>query len=146
MVVIRYEGPRGAPGMPELLDPTSRITALCRAKGITIALMTDARFSGGSVGLVIGHVAPEAFLGGPIALIEDGDTIVVDINTDRLDCTELDDERVRADRLRRWKAAADANGGVHPDATPVASRVLGRMRATALPALRGGGMSSPTGT
>src|SRR6202030_806077 len=53
IVVIRYEGPRGAPGMPELLDPTSRITALCRARGITIALMTDARFSGGSVGLVI---------------------------------------------------------------------------------------------
>ncbi len=76
MVVIRYEGPRGAPGMPELLDPTSRITALCRERGITIALMTDARFSGGSVGLVIGHVAPEAFLGGPIALVEDGDTIV----------------------------------------------------------------------
>ena len=69
MVVIRYEGPRGAPGMPELLDPTSRITALCRRRGITIALMTDARFSGGSVGLVIGHVSPEAALGGPIALI-----------------------------------------------------------------------------
>ena len=65
MVVIRYAGPRGAPGMPELLDPTSRITALCRQRNITIALMTDARFSGGSVGLVIGHVAPEAFLGGP---------------------------------------------------------------------------------
>ena len=74
MVVIRYAGPRGAPGMPELLDPTSRITALCRQRDITIALMTDARFSGGSVGLVIGHVAPEAFLGGPIALVEDGDT------------------------------------------------------------------------
>jgi len=75
MVVIRYEGPRGAPGMPEMLDPTSKITSLCRKRGITIALMTDARFSGGSVGLVIGHVAPEALLGGPIALIEDGDTI-----------------------------------------------------------------------
>src|SRR5437764_2754475 len=90
MVVIRYEGPRGAPGMPELLDPTSRITALCRQREITIALMTDARFSGGSVGLVIGHVAPEACLGGPIALIEDGDTIVIDTNTDRMDCVELD--------------------------------------------------------
>ena len=82
MVVIRYEGPRGTPGMPELLDPTSRITALCRQRHITIALMTDARFSGGSVGLVIGHVAPEAFLGGPIALVQDGDTVVVDL-TDR---------------------------------------------------------------
>ena len=68
--------------MPELLDPTSRITALCRQRHITIALMTDARFSGGSVGLVIGHVAPEAFLGGPIALVQDGDTVVVDL-TDR---------------------------------------------------------------
>ena len=101
MVVIRYEGPRGAPGMPELLDPTSRITALCRQKNITIALMTDARFSGGSVGLVIGHVAPEAYLGGPIALIEDGDTIVVDLNDDRLDCRELDDVAVVAPGARR---------------------------------------------
>ena len=84
MVVIRYEGPRGAPGMPEMLDPTSRITALCRQRNITIALMTDARFSGGSVGLVIGHVGPEAYLGGPIGLIEDGDTIVVDLNADDL--------------------------------------------------------------
>ena len=91
MVVIRYEGPRGAPGMPELLDPTSRITALCRQRHITIALMTDARFSGGSVGLVIGHVAPEALLGGPIALVEDGDTIVVDLNADRLDCVQFED-------------------------------------------------------
>ena len=72
--------------MPEMLDPTSKITSLCRKRGITIALMTDARFSGGSVGLVIGHVAPEALLGGPIALVEDGDTITVDINHDRLDC------------------------------------------------------------
>ena len=96
MVVIRYEGPRGAPGMPELLDPTSRITALCRHRHITIALMTDARFSGGSVGLVIGHVAPEAFLGGPIALVEDGDTVVVDLTTDRLDCVQFEDADVVA--------------------------------------------------
>src|SRR6202012_2651650 len=72
MVVIRYEGPRGAPGMPELLAPTSRITALCRQRGITIALMTDARFSGGSVGLVIGHVSPEGGLGGPGAGLQGG--------------------------------------------------------------------------
>ena len=65
-----------------MLDPTSKITALCRQQNITIALMTDARFSGGSVGLVVGHVAPEAFLGGPIALVEDGDTIVVDVTTE----------------------------------------------------------------
>jgi dihydroxy-acid dehydratase len=141
MVVIRYEGPRGAPGMPELLDPTSRITALSRQRGITIALMTDARFSGGSVGLVIGHVAPEAFLGGPIALVEDGDSIVVDIRTDRIDCRQLDDSDTLARRSAAWQAAVESNGGTHPDAVPVTHRVLERMRATALPALRGGGMA-----
>jgi dihydroxy-acid dehydratase len=141
MVVIRYEGPRGAPGMPELLDPTSRITALCRQRNITIALMTDARFSGGSVGLVIGHVAPEAFLGGPIALIEDGDTIIVDTNEDRMDCVELDNRDESARRAQAWREAADANGGVHPHAAPVRSRVLARMRASARPALRGAGMT-----
>ena len=146
MVVIRYEGPRGAPGMPELLDPTSRITALCRQRHITIALMTDARFSGGSVGLVIGHVAPEALLGGPIALVEDGDTIVVDLNTDHLDCTELDDTDVLERRARAWRAAVEVNGGVHPDAAPVTDRLLARMRATALPALQGGGMATPSPT
>jgi dihydroxy-acid dehydratase len=142
MVVIRYEGPRGAPGMPELLDPTSRITALCRQRQITIALMTDARFSGGSVGLVIGHVAPEALLGGPIALVEDGDRIVVDLNTDHLDCTELTDPEVFEARGAAWRAAAAGNGGLHPDVTPVTDRVLARMRATALPALLGGGMAT----
>ncbi|MCU1380783.1 MAG: dihydroxy-acid dehydratase, partial [Acidimicrobiales bacterium] len=144
MIVIRYEGPRGAPGMPELLDPTSRITTLCRAKGITIALMTDARFSGGSVGLVIGHVAPEAYLGGPIALIDDGDTIVIDVNRDRMDCLELDDAAEHDRRAAAWRTATEANGGVHPDVTAVTSRMLLRMRSTARPALAGGGMS-PTG-
>ena len=140
MVVIRYEGPRGAPGMPELLDPTSRITALCRRKGITIALMTDARFSGGSVGLVIGHVAPEAYLGGPIALIEDGDTIVVDLNANSIDALELRDPAVYAARATGWRTAADACGGTHPDVMPVSSRLLMRMRATARAGLAGGGM------
>ncbi len=141
MVVIRYEGPRGAPGMPELLDPTSRITALCRRKHITIALMTDARFSGGSVGLVIGHVAPEAYLGGPIALVENGDTIVVDLNKDRLDCRELADEAVRARRAAAWRAAAQQHGGVHPAVKPVTNRLLRRMRFGARPALEGAGMA-----
>src|SRR6202011_5710875 len=102
MVVIRYEGPRGAPGMPEMLDPTSRITALCRQRGITIALMTDARFSGGSVGLVIGHVSPEAGLGGPVARIQDGDTIVVGIHHDTLHCAELENTATLAARRARW--------------------------------------------
>lgn len=142
MVVIRYEGPRGAPGMPELLDPTSKITSLCRRQGITIALMTDARFSGGSVGLVIGHVAPEAFLGGPIALVEDGDTIAVDLEQTRIDCLQLDDSETYEQRSAAWSAAVESNGGVHPDAVTVTHRVLRRMRATALPALLGGGMAS----
>ena len=130
--------------MPELLDPTSRITALCRQRDITIALMTDARFSGGSVGLVIGHVAPEALLGGPIALVEDGDTIVVDLTTDRLECLELTDPDRVARRQAAWAAAAAGNGGIHPDVAPVSDRVLARMRATALPALLGGGMATPS--
>jgi dihydroxy-acid dehydratase len=142
VVVIRYEGPRGAPGMPEMLDPTSKITSLCRKRGITIALMTDARFSGGSVGLVIGHVAPEALLGGPIALVEEGDTITVDVNRDRLDCSELDDPKTFARRTAEWSSRVEANGGLHPDVEPVTHRVLRRMRATALSALRGGGMSA----
>jgi dihydroxy-acid dehydratase len=140
MVVIRYEGPRGAPGMPEMLDPTSKITSLCRRRKITIGLMTDARFSGGSVGLVIGHVAPEALLGGPIALVEDGDTVTVNILDDRLDCSELNDPETFERRSAAWNAAVKAHGGTHPDARPVTHRVLKRMRATALPALLGGGM------
>jgi dihydroxy-acid dehydratase len=142
MVVIRYEGPRGAPGMPEMLDPTSKITSLCRKRNITIALMTDARFSGGSVGLVIGHVAPEAILGGPIAFVQDGDTITVDINRDRLDCAELQNPEILAQRQQDWESVVSANGGVHPDATPVSHRMLKRMRATGLPALLGGGMAA----
>ncbi|MFN8026161.1 MAG: dihydroxy-acid dehydratase [Acidimicrobiia bacterium] len=140
MVIVRYEGPRGAPGMPEMLDPTSRITALCRQRDITIALMTDGRFSGGSVGLVIGHVSPEAFLGGPIALIEDGDTIVIDLNDDKLDCRELDDAATLAARTAKWEAAVAANGGIHPSAPVVDTRVLSRIRATATSPLRGAGV------
>ncbi|HEY5302732.1 MAG TPA: dihydroxy-acid dehydratase [Acidimicrobiales bacterium] len=141
IVVIRYEGPRGAPGMPEMLDPTSKITTICRQRGITIALMTDARFSGGSVGLVVGHVAPEALLGGPIALVRDGDTITIDVNNDRIDCVELNDAPTLTQRVAAWNSEVAANGGQHPDATVVTHRVLKRMRATALPALLGGGMN-----
>jgi len=141
-VVVRYEGPRGAPGMPEMLDPTSRLTALCRARDITVALMTDGRFSGGSVGLVVGHVSPEAFLGGPIALLQDGDTITVDLNTDRLDCRELDDGETKLARSRMWEDAVAANGGIHPDAPSVDTRVLKRIRATASSALRGAGVTN----
>jgi dihydroxy-acid dehydratase len=141
MVVIRYAGPQGAPGMPEMLDPTSRITTLCRQKNITIALMTDARFSGGSVGLVIGHVGPEAYLGGPIALIEDGDTIIIDINKDSIDCVELDNAETKMKRTNQWQQSAKDNNGLHPHAAKVENRLLKRMRATARPALQGGGMN-----
>ena len=94
MVVVRYEGPVGGPGMPEMLDSTSRITTLCRERDIIVGLMTDGRFSGGSVGLVIGHVGPEAAIGGPIALIEDGDEIIVDLNKNEINCTQLLDENI----------------------------------------------------
>ena len=96
--------------------------------------------------MVIGHVAPEALLGGPIALVEDGDTIVVDLTTDRLDCVQFDDPDEFERRGTAWRAAVEANGGVHPDVTPVTDRVLARMRATALPALLGGGMATPSPT
>ena len=143
MVVIRYEGPRGAPGMPEMLDPTSRITTLCRQKGISVALMTDARFSGGSVGLVIGHVGPEAALGGPIALIEDGDTIVIDLDDDTLDCVELDDaDHVRGTHGARGGTQRPRTAAQHPLVRPVTSRLLRRMRAVASPAIAGGGMAT----
>src|SRR6202007_1191938 len=109
MVVIRYYGPRGAPGMPELLDPTSRITTLCREKNIVVALMTDARFSGGSVGLVIGHVGPEAALGGPIAFVQDGDEIIADLNKNELNCTQLSDPAVFKQRKAEWEKVVAAN-------------------------------------
>ena len=96
------------------------------------------------VGLVVGHVAPEAILGGPIALVEDGDTIVVDLTTESIDCTQLEDPTVFERRIATWQAQADRNGGVHPDAVRVTDRVLARTRATALPALLGGGMATPT--
>ena len=142
MVVIRYEGPQGAPGMPEMLDPTSRITTLCHEKDITIALMTDARFSGGSVGLVVGHVGPEAYHGGPIALIEDGDTIVVDVHNDSIECVELSDEQVMNERQQRWLRERNENGGIHPDVKDVYNRLLLRMRATASTAILGAGMNA----
>jgi len=77
VVVIRYEGPKGGPGMPEMLGPTSAIQG--RGLGTKVALITDGRFSGASRGISIGHISPEAAEGGPIALVEDGDTIVIDL-------------------------------------------------------------------
>jgi dihydroxy-acid dehydratase len=76
VVVIRYEGPKGGPGMREMLSPTSAIMG--RGLGDDVALITDGRFSGGTRGFVVGHIAPEAHVGGPLALIRNGDRIVID--------------------------------------------------------------------
>ena len=140
MIIVRYEGPSGAPGMPEFLDPTSRITTLCRERGIIVGLMTDARFSGGSVGLVIGHVGPEAALGGPIAFVEDGDEIMIDLNRNELNCTALGTAATLAKRKAVWEAAVANNGGIHPNCGVADTRLLQRARHTAVPATRGGGM------
>ncbi len=140
MIIVRYEGPSGAPGMPEMLDSTSRITTLCREKGIVVGLMTDARFSGGSVGLVIGHVGPEAALGGPIAFVEDGDEIVVDLNTNEINCSALEDAALLKERKRVWEKAVADNGGIHPLCGDVDTRLLNRMRRSAVSAVYGAGM------
>ena len=107
---------------------------------MVVGLMTDARFSGGSVGLVIGHVGPEAALGGPIAFIEDGDEIVADLNTNELNCTALQDPATLAARRTAWEKAVAANGGVHPNCGIADTRLLHRARHTAVPATRGGGL------
>jgi len=140
MIIVRYEGPSGAPGMPEMLDPTSRITTLCRERGIVVALMTDARFSGGSVGLVIGHVGPEAGLGGPIAFVQDGDEIVADLNKNELNCTALADPTILNQRKAAWDKVVAANGGIHPNCGEADTRLLHRARLTAVPATRGAGL------
>jgi dihydroxy-acid dehydratase len=140
IVIVRYEGPSGAPGMPEMLDPTSRITTLCRERNIVLALMTDARFSGGSVGLVIGHVGPEAAIGGPIGLVEEGDEIVADLNINELNCTQLADPAIFAKRKAAWDKVVADNGGIHPNCGIADTRLLHRARTSAVPATRGGGL------
>ena len=105
-----------------------------------VGLMTDARFSGGSVGLVIGHVGPEAALGGPIAFVEDGDEIVVDLNVNELNCTALLDSATLDTRKAAWEKTVAANGGTHPAVGNVDTRLLNRMRRTAVSAIFGAGM------
>jgi len=95
VIVIRYEGPKGGPGMREMLSPTSAIMGA--GLGKDVALITDGRFSGGSHGFVIGHVTPEAAVGGPIGLIEDGDTITIDAEANAL-IVDLDDTTLAARR------------------------------------------------
>ncbi len=102
VVVIRYEGPKGGPGMREMLNPTSAIIGM--GLGSTVALITDGRFSGASRGAAIGHVSPEAAVGGPIALVEEGDTILVDIPNNNLELKVSDEELAR--RRAAWKPRA----------------------------------------
>jgi len=100
VVVIRYEGPRGGPGMREMLAPTSALVG--EGLGDKVALITDGRFSGGTYGIVVGHVAPEAQAGGLIALLEEGDTVVVDIDQHLLEA-KLSDEEIDK-RKKNWSA------------------------------------------
>jgi dihydroxy-acid dehydratase len=104
VVIIRYEGPRGGPGMQEMLYPTSYLKS--KGLGKACALITDGRFSGGTAGLSIGHVSPEAAEGGNIALIEPGDTVVIDI-PNRIVRFEVSDEEIAhrraAQAAKGWK-------------------------------------------
>src|SRR5205814_10260404 len=102
VVVIRYEGPRGGPGMREMLGVTAALVG--EGLGESVALLTDGRFSGATRGLMVGHVAPEAAVGGPIAALRDGDSVVFDVERRTLS-VELSDEELRA-RLADWRAPA----------------------------------------
>ncbi|GLB27360.1 dihydroxy-acid dehydratase [Lacrimispora xylanolytica] len=123
VVVIRYEGPKGGPGMREMLNPTSAIAGM--GLGSTVALITDGRFSGASRGASIGHACPEAAVGGPIALVEEGDIISIDIDSCKLDVLVSDEEM--AARKQKWQ----------PRKPQVTTGYLARYAAMAAPASRG---------
>jgi len=102
VIVIRYEGPKGGPGMREMLSPTSAIMG--KGLGKDVALITDGRFSGGTHGFVVGHITPEAYVGGPLAIIENGDRITIDAESNNL-TLHLDDAEIAA-RLEQWQQPA----------------------------------------
>lgn len=102
IVIIRYEGPKGGPGMREMLSPTSAIIGA--GLGDSVGLITDGRFSGGTYGMVVGHVAPEAFVGGTIALVQEGDSVTIDAHKRLLQLNVPDDELLR--RRTAWKQPA----------------------------------------
>jgi dihydroxy-acid dehydratase len=102
VIVIRYEGPKGGPGMQEMLAPTSALIG--QGLGESVGLVTDGRFSGGTWGMVVGHVAPEAYVGGTIALIEEGDSITIDARRLLIQLNVTDDELAR--RRARWSPPA----------------------------------------
>jgi dihydroxy-acid dehydratase len=109
VVVIRYEGPKGGPGMREMLSPTGAIIG--KGLGSDVALITDGRFSGGSHGFVVGHVSPEAAVGGPLALIEDGDRITIDAVAKRVDVDIA--AGVLQQRMEKWRRPeSSVSGGV----------------------------------
>ncbi len=99
VIVIRYEGPKGGPGMREMLSPTSAIMG--KGLGKEVALITDGRFSGGTHGFVVGHITPEAYVGGPLAVVENGDTIAIDAENNELQL--LINEHEMARRLEKWQ-------------------------------------------
>ncbi|CAH0515014.1 unnamed protein product [Peronospora belbahrii] len=101
VVIIRYEGPKGGPGMPEMLAPTSAIMGA--GLGKDVAMLTDGRFSGGSHGFIIGHITPEAQVGGPIALVKNGDKIMVDAEKNRIDFIDVSSDEL-AQRKKEWVA------------------------------------------
>ncbi|MCF8227175.1 MAG: dihydroxy-acid dehydratase [Bacteroidales bacterium] len=103
VIVIRYSGPKGAPGMPEMLKPTGAVMGA--GLGKEVALITDGRFSGGSHGFVVGHISPEAYEGGVIGLVKDGDMITIDINSNKIE-VDLTDQEIEA-RRKDWKQPAD---------------------------------------
>jgi dihydroxy-acid dehydratase len=102
IIVIRYEGPKGGPGMQEMLAPTSALIG--QGLGESVGLITDGRFSGGTWGMVVGHVAPEAYVGGPIALVQEGDSISIDADRRLLQLNVSDEELAR--RRAQWKQPA----------------------------------------
>ncbi|MBL8993763.1 MAG: dihydroxy-acid dehydratase, partial [Spirochaetia bacterium] len=99
VIVIRYEGPRGGPGMREMLGPTSAVMG--KGLGKEVALITDGRFSGGSHGFVIGHITPEAYLGGVIAVVKNGDPITIDASK-RVITLDVPATEIKK-RLKQWK-------------------------------------------
>ena len=123
VVVIRFEGPQGGPGMREMLKPTSAIMG--QGLGNKVAFITDGRFSGGTHGFVVGHISPEAEMGGPIALIQDGDEIIIDANADILTLNISDDEIKK--RSEHWK---------NPNSSPK-SGVLAKYKKTVQSASKG---------
>lgn len=100
VMIIRYEGPKGGPGMREMLSPTSAIIG--QGLGDSVGLITDGRFSGGTYGLVVGHVAPEAQVGGPIALVHEGDSITIDAEANLIQINVSDEELAK--RREAWRA------------------------------------------